>query len=490
VSEPPADSGYRYYMSLGLPAALLGALLILSLAIQVVLSWKAHQQLAPVNLQLNRMVRMQSLNLELQRDLLESLGDKDVLGDAEREQMRVRLENIRTMQGKLPGDTDDALSAARDLLADTAIPSEEVLVLVLSQLREVLAQEILIHKGLIEEITRATASELELGLITLVVFPVGAILLIYALRRRILAPLKHLGFLMTLLGRRDASPAPVAAVDPLLRPLTENYNAMVVRLAELEEEHTRREQDLQTQVQNATRALLEQQRNLANAERLAAVGEMMARIAHELRNPLAGVKLAFRHLSQELSRKMESPEDMARIEMVADEVDRIIAVLNSLLEQSRHRPEPARDLTVARAVAELVALTRYQMPPQIEIEQRIDDTIVCQLPDGLFRQALLNLLLNAQQSLGDEGGRIVIEAQTGDGWLRLSVSDDGPGFQQELLDSGIRAFVSQRVGGTGLGLSMIQRFARSLGGGISLSNLEPRGARVTLDLPCRKNRRV
>jgi len=208
------------------------------------------------------------------------------------------------------------------------------------------------------------------------------------------------------------------------------------------------------------------------------------------RNPLAGVKLAFTNLGQELGQKKGSSDYVERINIVSAEVDRIIAVLNSLLEQSRHRPEPVREVTVARAVADLVVLTRYQIPAQVQIEQRIDETIVCQLPDALFRQALLNLLLNAQQSLGERGGRIVIEARVSDGRLRVSVSDDGPGFPQELLESGIRAFVSHRPGGTGLGLSMIQRFARSLGGSIQFANLQPHGACVTLDLPCRKHEHV
>jgi signal transduction histidine kinase len=473
-------------MSLWLPAALLGALLILSLAIQVVWSWKAHEQLAPVNRHLSGMIRLQSVNLELQRELLESLGGEGVLTGDEREQIRTELDTIRAVQGPPGGAAGDALVATRNLLADTGIASDEVLVLALSQLRKVLIRETQVHKTLLDEITRATASELELGVITLLVFPAGAILLVYLLRRRILAPLKQLSFLMTLLGRRDASPASVTAIDPLLRPLTENYNAMVVRLAELEQEHRRREQDLQGQVQSATRALLEQQRNLANAERLAAVGEMMARIAHELRNPLAGVKLAFKNLAQELGQTSGASEYVERINLVAAEVDRIIAVLNSQLEQSRHTPEPARQVALARAVADLVVLTRYQMPVQIQIEQRIDETIVCQLPDALFRQALLNLLLNARQSLGERDGRIVIEALVSAGRLRVSVSDDGPGFPQELLQSGIRAFVSHRVGGTGLGLSMVERFARSLGGTMRIANLEPHGGCVTLDLPCRK----
>ena len=87
-------------------------------------------------------------------------------------------------------------------------------------------------------------------------------------------------------------------------------------------------------------------------------------------------------------------------------------------------------------------------------------------------------------------GRIVIEALASEGRLRVSVSDDGPGFPQELLQSGIRAFATHRVEGTGLGLSMVERFARSLGGSMKISNLEPHGACVTLDLPCRKEEHV
>jgi len=295
---------------------------------------------------------------------------------------------------------------------------------------------------------------------------------------------------MTLLGRKNYSPAPVAIIDPMLRPLTENYNTMVTRLAELEAEHAQREQDLEVQVENATRVLLEQQRRLATSERLAAVGEMMARIAHELRNPLAGVKLACTNLRQELIQQLDSPEYRERIDIIAGEIDRIIALLNSLLDQSRHTPEVMRDVTVRQAVAELIVLARYQIPERIRIEQDIASDIVCRLPDALFRQALLNLLLNACQALGDKTGSIVIKADLTSGSLLLNVCDDGPGFPADLLESGIRAFVTHRADGTGLGLSMVQRFARTHGGTITLSNREPHGACVTLELPCGRNGHV
>ena len=96
----------------------------------------------------------------------------------------------------------------------------------------------------------------------------------------------------------------------------------------------------------------------------------------------------------------------------------------------------------------------------------------------------MNLILNAQQAIGEHEGVIVIDAGVEDGRLSLSVCDDGPGFPQDLLEAGIRTFVTHRADGTGLGLSMVQRFARAHGGNVNLYNVEPQGACVTLELPC------
>jgi two-component system NtrC family sensor kinase len=484
MPEQANESGYRYYISLWLPAAVLGALLVLVLVIQLLLSWRAHAQLAPVNPHLTQMNNLQIINLELQRELLESLNSDSTFTTDERTLMRDEIEAIIGMKVYLSDETPQALAKTQAILTDAKVNPREALILALTHLRKVLDQEASEHAKQIGVITRATAMELKISVIVLLVFPACAILLSYLLRRRILEPLKHLGFLMNLLKGKNYAQAPVATIDPLLRPLTENYNAMVTRLAELEYEHAMREQDLEIQVENVTRVLLEQQRSLANTERLAAVGETMARIAHELRNPLAGVKMSCTNLRQDLNQQLDYPEYVERIDIVAGEIDRIIALLNSLLDQSRHKPEALREVPVARTVRDLVVLASYQIPEQIHIEQQIDEDIVCRLPDALFRQALLNLLLNATQALGDAGGRIIIKGDRVDSGLRLVISDNGPGFPGDLLDSGIRAFVTYRTEGTGLGLSMVQRFARSLGGRVRLSNQEPHGARVTLELSC------
>jgi signal transduction histidine kinase len=273
-------------------------------------------------------------------------------------------------------------------------------------------------------------------------------------------------------------------VDPILRPLTQNFNAMVTRLEELEQEHVMRELDLTEQVEDATRTLLEQQRSLANTERLAAVGETMARIAHELRNPLAGVKLACSNLREEIAEKIDTPDYQERIALVSGEIDRIIDLLNSLLDESRHKPEELNSVNLSSTIRSLVILARYQIPESIAVNVDIPDAIDCQLPASLFRQALLNLLLNASQAITDRHGQIKIEASAEGGMVKLTVRDDGPGFPQELVKQGIRVFVSYKPGGTGLGLSMVRRFVRSIGGTLQLNNLDPKGACVTMNLPC------
>jgi C4-dicarboxylate-specific signal transduction histidine kinase len=134
---------------------------------------------------------------------------------------------------------------------------------------------------------------------------------------------------------------------------------------------------------------------------------------------------------------------------------------------------------------ELVALARYQVPPAIRVSFQGPEELMCRLPEPRLRQCLLNLILNAAEAVGREEGAIRIEARQDDGRIELTVTDSGPGFPAGLLLDGIRPFATGRVGGTGLGLAMVQRFVRDLGGQLSLANVEPHGASVRLSLPLR-----
>jgi signal transduction histidine kinase len=285
---------------------------------------------------------------------------------------------------------------------------------------------------------------------------------------------------MALLARQDYNPAPMATVEPALKPLFDNYNHLVSRLAELEQQNRAHRRSLENQVHSATQALLEQQRALGNAERLAAVGEVAAGLAHELRNPLAGIQMALNNLRQEI----DDRDHTERLSLVINELNRTVSLLNALLGQTRQEAEAVVAVELAPAIDELLTLARYQIGEHIMLQHEIPPGLVCRLPAGRLHQSVLNLILNAAQAIGNQPGTIGVRAELRDNEIRLAVHDDGPGLPAELMQNGIRPFVSGRLGGTGLGLAMVQRFALDVGGRIELSNRKPRGACVTLILPC------
>mgnify|MGYP000101639838 CR=1 FL=1 len=310
------------------------------------------------------------------------------------------------------------------------------------------------------------------------ILAVGVLLLPLA-RRRIIKPLDAFAAQLSRLADGDFSPTPVSGVDPFLLPLHHQLNQVVARLRELEAEHAARAASLEDAVRAATQKVLAQQRALARAERLAATGELAASLAHELRNPLAGIQITLANLRTEIG----DPELGARLTLVSNEVERLTRLLNSLLDAARTTPEAARPVALAALVDDVVALIGVQLPATARVENRIDPALICRLPADQLRQALLNLLLNAGAALAEQGGAVVFSAEPVGARIQLSVCDDGPGFPAELLEGGIRPFFSTRERGTGLGLAMVRRFAREIGGELTLENRQPTGACVRLVLP-------
>jgi len=178
---------------------------------------------------------------------------------------------------------------------------------------------------------------------------------------------------------------------------------------------------------------------------------------------------------------------MQQIDGELKELKRITQLLNAMLDQSRQAPEPIVAIDLVGNVEELLALVRYQIPAHIHLRQAIPAGLCCRLPQGRLNQALLNLIVNAAQSIGEQPGTITVSAAQEQDRLWIQVGDDGPGLPAELLQSGVRAFATWRESGTGLGLSMVRRFARDLGGELKLANQEPRGACITLLFPWDKH---
>jgi len=309
------------------------------------------------------------------------------------------------------------------------------------------------------------------------------LVLIPATRRRVVRPLEDFGRQVDGLARGDFSPVLAGESRELTLPVHRSFYQFAVRLQELELEHKEREATLQDEVRTATSALLEQQASLARAERLAATGELAASVAHELRNPLAGIQMSLTNLRDEL----EDRELVERVEMVVNEVDRLAHLLNGIVDNARHQPEPTVAFDLAEMVNQLIALTRYQLPANVSLEGEVQEGLQCLMPKERLRQALLNLVLNAAQAIGNHDGSIEIRAHSVGDDVEISVRDDGPGFLRELLQSGIRPFYTTGERGTGLGLAMVRRFVSDVEGKIELSNRleggERPGAEVKLLLP-------
>jgi two-component system NtrC family sensor kinase len=254
---------------------------------------------------------------------------------------------------------------------------------------------------------------------------------------------------------------------------------MVKRMRDLDEAHAKREDALQADIDKATRALFQQQSALARADRMAALGELTARLAHDLRNPLSGVLMALTNLRDEV----DAAEHIERLTTAINELERMARVLNNIVNESRIAPERPQRLQISCVVDELVRLMRYQLSSNIALTTDVPEDIYCRLPDAGFRHVLLNMVSNAAQAIGERPGTIAIAAARTEGHAELVISDDGPGFPEELMEAGVHEHGSWRKGGTGLGLATARRFAHEHGTRLELKNKPEGGAMVILRLP-------
>lgn len=469
------------YRPLWLLTSTIVVALLLMLGLLLYSSWRYVEQLDPVRTHLQYLAVFESTGEQINELLTQALAPYEAVDEARLAAVRDNLTYLREQPALAP-DTPAWLRDAAQALTPLGPRPADSLEEARAALRQAHFDEMMAHEAVVREAAREAARDSRTAMGLALVLVLATLPLLIVLRNRVLLPLNNLSYLMRLLARQDYSSAPTSGVDPVLRPLFENYNHMVNRLMELEAQHENREQVLQNEVNTATRMLLQQQRRLARSERLAAVGEVAASVAHELRNPLAGVQMALANLRRDL----DDPDAVERIDLVLGELRRINQQLNDLLRQAAQEPEVSSDVDLRATVDQILALVKHQFGERLQVRNEVPEGLKCRLPEGGLRQALLNLIQNAAQAVGEEPGEIRVSARHDDNHLVLVICDSGPGFPQQLLDLGVRAFASWRPGGTGLGLATVQRFARDLGGGIELRNAEEGGACVTLSLPVRE----
>ncbi|HEV7999781.1 MAG TPA: ATP-binding protein [Planctomycetaceae bacterium] len=234
--------------------------------------------------------------------------------------------------------------------------------------------------------------------------------------------------------------------------------------------------------------LQESRREALRAEQLAAVGQMAAGIAHELRNPLMAMKILVQ-AAAEASPPALADRDLLVLE---EEITRLERSAETFLDFARP-PEIERrtfDLRLlVGQVLDLVASRASRQGIRVSCSAPENQNISVRADMGQVRQVLLNLLLNALDAV-PEGGTISVEIDTSasagngsPGWVTIRVSDTGRGLPSDLGPKIFEPFVSTKPTGVGLGLSICKRIVESHGGQIAAVNRPAGGAEFTIRLP-------
>ncbi len=456
--------------------------LVLTLALGALslFTWLDFKRIESIRSHVNRTSLLEESLSVLKEIQLQVATQGSSLDRGKLELVRSDLALIPIKGGPVGSYTRERLDRLDRLLKQAETQPQAALPPTLTLLSEMLERENRIQLDLLDTVYDNTKLESQLALAALVGFPTLVLLALWALRQRVFRPIGDLKNFLSRLANGDFTPVALTRIDPLLLPLFQNYNQMVNRLEQLEQSNRQRTMSLEQEVRAATQALLQQQQTLARAERLAAAGEVSATLAHELRNPIAGIQLSLENMRRELPDVTLGE----RMDTVISELQRLTRLLNGLLQQSSHVPEPPRSVTMHRLLQELATLIRYQLPANVRLTTRAPEDLKCRVPEDGIRQAVLNLVLNSVAVLGDAPGAVTIDVEYRNGALVIQVLDDGPGFPETLLLGGIRPFVTSRESGTGLGLAIVKRFAHDLGGELAIANRTPRGACVTLTLPC------
>jgi two-component system sensor histidine kinase HydH len=215
-------------------------------------------------------------------------------------------------------------------------------------------------------------------------------------------------------------------------------------------------------------------------DRLAALGEMAAGLAHEIRNPLGAIKGA----AQWMESTMPAGSDHREfIGIIVEEVGRLDRVVSSFLDYARpYRGNPSL-LDVADVVERTLQLVRNDIPAEVSLAHEPGDELpVVRMDPEHLRQVLLNLIRNAMEAMKSKGA-IVVRSRARGAFVEVLVRDTGPGIEASMRKNLFIPFSTTKTQGTGLGLAISQRIVQSAGGRIELRTSTAQGTTFCIVLP-------
>ena len=238
--------------------------------------------------------------------------------------------------------------------------------------------------------------------------------------------------------------------------------------------------------------LEEKQEQLIQSKKMASIGTFSSGIAHEINNPLNNISLSADTLLDELD-DLDKDEMRDILEDIMEQTDRASKIVRNLLDFSRTRAaEGMIPLDIAAVLEKTAGLIDNELKiNKIKLVKKIPDDLPPVLGDmRKLQQVFLNLIINAEQAMGQKG-TITIEASAIDnGFVKVDITDTGPGINQEHLEHIFDPFFTTKEAGkgTGLGLSIVYGIVKKHGGVIEVSSRPGRGATFSVLLPVYKGK--
>ena len=242
--------------------------------------------------------------------------------------------------------------------------------------------------------------------------------------------------------------------------------------------------DLQLRVRDKTEALQKAQAEIAQTEKLAAVGYLSAGMAHEIRNPLNSISL----FTQLLKQAIDDEELHDYLDKTLKEVDRIDGIIRKLVDASNR----SRTIVANVRIDQVIQAALDVFAPQIET-LRVVVSMDCPEPPPPIRadpteleQIFTNLFLNALEEM-EPGGRLSIKIGTADSRIVVQVTDTGSGIRTDLLDAVFEPFFTTKIRGTGIGLPVVRRIARLYHGDVTVEQTSAQGTTFRVAFPVRQD---
>lgn len=237
-------------------------------------------------------------------------------------------------------------------------------------------------------------------------------------------------------------------------------------------------------LRTAYQELREAQARVVRTERLAAIGELSAGVAHDLRNPLGAIKNAAYYLRGKLKDSdavAQNPRIDEFLEIMDEEIESSNQILVDLMDFARVNPPNPFPLQLEAVVDS--ALAQTNMNENVHVDKRFDPSLPQVMGDGeQLRRAFSNLLKNADQSMS-QGGTVTITGREANGMVELRFTDTGEGIPEHNLARVMDPLFTTRAKGIGLGLAIVNMIIERHNGEISLESRQGEGTAFTIRLP-------